>query len=355
MSVRGNHLGTEYRRSYKKSQYNCSATTYQQNLDFRREQKRRFVEHNPDPFDWDPEDIESDSGSDLSCRNQNRSSNRTHTQYKHEKLNQLYEKRLTDRQESSHSGAVVKKVHSNSQSKDFQPSNRSHQVVGRKEEMAYDDSGSESETSVVHVIEPEFVKKSSTKLSLPFADKQTQTERKSSKQEVKYSKHEVKHPNHEVKHPDHEVKHPNHELKHLPPGPFLPYGYEAHAVETGKKLTHNIRAAQEIYPSALRAQKLRKAKTDDTHPQVKSGQGLSGRNSQASECLQKTKSEPFRVFVHNEYSDDDDDNLNWVTEYDRNYQLYPEKEYRKNAINSRVHSREFIPRVLSNSQKSTRK
>lgn len=164
MSVRGNHLGTEYRRSYKKSQYNCCATTYQQNLDFRREQKRRFVEHNPDPFDWDPEDIESDSGSDLTCRNQNGSSNRTHTQYKHEKLNQLYEKRLTDRQDSSHSGAGMKKVHSNSQSKDFQPSNRSHQVVGQKEEMAYDDSGSESETSVVHVIEPEFVKKSSTKL-----------------------------------------------------------------------------------------------------------------------------------------------------------------------------------------------
>lgn len=110
----------------------------------------------------------------------------------------------------------------------------------------------------------------------------------------------------------------------------------------------------QIYPSALRAQKLRKAKADDTHSQAKSGQGLSGRNSQASECLQKTNSEPFRVFVHNEYSDDDD-NLNWVTEYDRNYQLYPEKEYRKNAINSRVHSREFIPRVRSNSQKPTRR
>lgn len=319
LSLKEHGCETEYQQNYRNSQCNFSVTqTYLQNLNFRKEQKRRFVEHNPDPFEWDPEDIQSDSGSDFSCKDLNFPPALTPTQYKHEKLNRLYEKRLTDRQDSSHPGIEMNEFSSKGWAINLKPSRQSNQVVERKRLDDYYDydsrSETESETSVVHIIEPEFVIKSSTKPSLPFANKQTQTERKSSKVS----------------------------------GPFLPYGYEAGSAGKGKKLIHNMRATGKIYPSALRAQRLKRSRAKANPSQTTSGRGLSGESSCASNHLQKANPQSFRLFVHSEY--DDDGSPKWITEYNRSYHSHPEKDCRS-ANSSQVHSREFIPRTLRHSQK----
>lgn len=166
LPLKGHGCETEYQQNYRNSQHNFSATqSYLQNLNFRKEQKRRFVEHNPDPFEWDPEDIQSDSGSDFSCKDLNLPPALTRTQYKHEQLNRMYEKRLTDRQDSSHPGIEMNEFSSKGWVRNSKPSKQSNQVVERKRlDDYYDyDSRSESETSVVHIIEPEFVIESSTK------------------------------------------------------------------------------------------------------------------------------------------------------------------------------------------------
>lgn len=154
---KSHHCDTEYRRSFKKSRFTCSASTYQHNLDFRTEQKRRFVEHNPEPFAWDPEDIESDSGSDWSCEDPGGRPNRlTHTQYKHEKLNRLYEKRMNDKEMAKSNGGEVKTVSARHTSDAVHQESEDEREETDGEEDA--ESGSDSETSVVHIIEPEFVK-----------------------------------------------------------------------------------------------------------------------------------------------------------------------------------------------------
>jgi len=56
---------TEYRRSYRPSQFRCAATTYMNNREFRLQQLQRFQNHSADPFIW-PDDFDEDDDDDES-------------------------------------------------------------------------------------------------------------------------------------------------------------------------------------------------------------------------------------------------------------------------------------------------
>jgi len=59
----GRALMTEYRRSYRTSQFRCAATTYHTNREFRLQQLQRFQNHSTDPFIW-PDDEDDDYDED---------------------------------------------------------------------------------------------------------------------------------------------------------------------------------------------------------------------------------------------------------------------------------------------------
>ena len=60
----GRALMTEYRRSYRPSQFRCAATSYITNREFRLQQLQRFQNHSTDPFIW-PDNEDDDSEDDI--------------------------------------------------------------------------------------------------------------------------------------------------------------------------------------------------------------------------------------------------------------------------------------------------
>jgi len=93
---------TEYRRSYRPSQFRCAATTYFSNRDFRLQQLQRFQNHSTDPFIWpdDEDDDESCVGEVTTGCNEpaagvgsRRELFEPAHQYRHRQLKSLYERR----------------------------------------------------------------------------------------------------------------------------------------------------------------------------------------------------------------------------------------------------------------------
>lgn len=312
------HGKTEYQQNFKKSRFACSAATYRSNLDFRTEQKRRFVEHDRGPFCWDPDDIESDSNSDCSCDGEsNRPSAMTLTRYKHEKLNRLYERKMTGN-EKTKKNVVIDAIPSDGCS---------------YEDSEESGSGSDSESctecdsdvsSVVHVIEPKFENEERKKREIVgraktpkrVASKQTQTDRE--RERTKASK----------------------------PAPFAPYGCWADVKETGKKMTHNVLASQQVYPSALRAQRMRTSLIDDYSSGSPSRTSVRSANRISDRSRPPSSNDPVQPVI----CADDGETREWMSEYDRNFRAHSPNYYRSRPNSARVESRDLVPQVLCRNQ-----
>jgi hypothetical protein len=91
---------TEYRRSFKEANFRCSSRTYETNLDYRHDRRLLEHHHNIDAYTWEDEESWDSGSSSGSCSSGDRppSSLPAH-KIKHQKLVDMYFKRLSKTQD----------------------------------------------------------------------------------------------------------------------------------------------------------------------------------------------------------------------------------------------------------------
>ncbi|ELU16343.1 hypothetical protein CAPTEDRAFT_221111 [Capitella teleta] len=287
---------TEYRRSFKEGNFRCSSRTFETNFDYRHDRRVQEHHHNSDVYTWDDDDSSDSESSSTSCHSIERPASVPAHKLKHQKLVDLYAKKLTKTQDiqvrvpgtTSPDNESFKPNLTNSITP---PSDRHLRHYPKEQQQKSDGSKVCRSVQVSPSLESS-------------AKPREQRPKKPSPVLIYSQKKFVPKPK---KFPA-EVARPLRSDK----GPFLSYGCEDKELTTGSKKTHNIRASADVHASAIRAAERRKAAVEQM--------AREGVNSPCNQRSKKAIQNNFNEWMKKETNA-------WDTEYRRCFVGYEPNMY----------------------------